>query len=49
VLIGITSAPQAAPTGFGALYAVPNTATAILGILLTVTVVATVGRGQPPG
>jgi hypothetical protein len=49
VLIGITSAPQAAATGFGALYAVPNTATAILGILLTVTVLATAGRGQPPG
>ena len=28
VLIGITSAPQAAATGFRALYAVPNTATA---------------------
>jgi hypothetical protein len=49
VLIGITSAPQAAATGFDALYAVPNTATAVVGILLTVAVLATAGRGQPPG
>ncbi|MCW2908857.1 MAG: hypothetical protein JWL68_3646 [Actinomycetia bacterium] len=48
VLIGITSAPQAAAAGFDALYAVPNTATAVVGILLTVAVLATVGRGQPP-
>jgi hypothetical protein len=43
VLIGSASAPQAAATGFGDLYAVPNTATAILGVLLTITVLATAG------
>lgn len=49
VLIGITSAPQAAATGFRAPYAVPNTATAVVGILLTVSVVATAGRARPAG
>jgi hypothetical protein len=49
VLIGITSAPQAAATGFRALYAVPNTATAVVGILLTISVLATAGRARPPG
>jgi hypothetical protein len=46
--IGAASAPQAAATGFRALYAVPNTATAIVGILLTVAVLATAGAAQPP-
>ena len=49
VLIGITSAPQAAATGFRALYAVPNTATAVVGILLTVSVLATAGLARPAG
>ena len=49
VLIGITSAPQAAATGFHAPYAVPNTATAVVGILLTVSVLATAGRARPAG
>jgi hypothetical protein len=49
VLIGITSAPQAAATSFRALYAVPNTATAVVGILLTVSVLATAGRARPAG
>jgi hypothetical protein len=45
-LIGATSAPQAAASGFHSLYAIPDTATAVLGILLTVAVLATAGR-QP--
>jgi hypothetical protein len=45
-LIGATSAPQAAASGFQSLYAIPDTTTAALGILLTVAVLATAGR-QP--
>jgi hypothetical protein len=47
VLIGTASAPQAAAAGFGAPYTIPDTATAVLGILLGVTVLATVGRSRP--
>jgi hypothetical protein len=47
VLIGVASAPQAAASGFGAAYAIPDTATAVVGILLAVTVLATVGRTRP--
>jgi hypothetical protein len=44
LLIGAASAPQAAASGFDALYTIPDTGTVALGILLTVTVLATVGR-----
>jgi hypothetical protein len=47
VLIGAASAPQAAAAGFGAPYTIPDTATAVLGILLAVTVLATAGRTRP--
>ena len=47
VLIGTASAPQAAAAGFGAPYTIPDTATAVLGILLAVTVLATVGGSRP--
>ena len=47
VLIGAASAPQAAAAGFGAPYTIPDTATVVLGILLAVTVLATVGRIRP--
>jgi hypothetical protein len=47
VLIGVASAPQAAASGFGAGYAIPDTAAAVLGILLAVTVLATAGRTRP--
>ena len=47
VLIGAVSAPQAAAAGFGAPYTIPDTATAVLGILLAVTVLATIGRTVP--
>jgi peptidoglycan/LPS O-acetylase OafA/YrhL len=47
VLIGTASAPQAAVAGFGAPYTIPDTATAVLGILLAVTVLATVGLTSP--
>jgi len=43
VLIGAASAPQAAASGFGAPYTIPDTATAVLGVLLAVTVLASVG------
>lgn len=44
VLIGLASAPQAAASGFRSPYLIPDTATAALGILLAVTVLATAGR-----
>jgi hypothetical protein len=47
VLIGAASAPQAAAAGFGAPYTIPDTATAVLGILLAVTLLATVGGSRP--
>ena len=47
VLIGTASAPQAAAAGFGPPYTIPDTATAVLGILLAVTVLATAGRTRP--
>jgi hypothetical protein len=48
LLIGAMSAPQAAASGFHAPYTIPDTATAALGILLTVTVLATAGPAGPP-
>jgi hypothetical protein len=47
VLIGAASAPQAAASGFGAPYTIPDTATAVLGVLLAVTVLASVGYTTP--
>ena len=47
LLIGAASAPQAAVGGFGAPYTIPDTATATVGILLAVAVLATVGRAKP--
>src|SRR6201989_558695 len=44
VLIGLASVPQAAASGFSAPYLIPDTATAALGILLAVTILATAGR-----
>jgi hypothetical protein len=49
LLIGATSAPQAAASGFDAPYTIPDTATAALGVLLTVAVLATAGLTGPPG
>jgi hypothetical protein len=40
LLIGAASAPQAAASGFRSPYVIPDTATAALGILLTVTIKA---------
>ena len=47
LLISAASAPQAAGSGFGAPYTIPDTATAALGILLGVAVLATAGRSRP--
>ena len=44
LLIGVASAPQAAASGFRSPYLIPDTATAALGILLAVTILATMGR-----
>jgi hypothetical protein len=46
---GAASAPQAAASGFHAPYAIPDTATAVLGVLLAVAVLATAGRTGLPG
>jgi hypothetical protein len=43
-LIGIASGPQAAASGFHAVYTIPDTATAVLGILMAAGVLATAGR-----
>ena len=48
LLIGAASAPQAAASGFRIPYTIPDTATAALGILLTVTVLATAGQTRQP-
>ncbi len=48
LLIGAASAPQAAASGFHAPFTATDTATAALGVLLTVAVLATAGlTGQP--
>ena len=49
LLIGVASAPQAAASGFHAPFTAPDTATAALGALLTVAVLATAGRTGQPG
>jgi len=50
LLIGAASPPQAAASGFHGAYAIPDTATAVLGIVLAVTILATAGRsGQQSG
>ena len=47
LLIGAASGPQAAAAGFHSPYTIVDTATAVLGVLLAVTVLATVGRAWP--
>src|SRR5947199_10808507 len=48
LLVGATSAPQAAAAGFHSPYTIPDTATAVVGVLLSVAVLATAGwTGQP--
>jgi hypothetical protein len=48
LLIGVASAPQASASGFHDPYTIPDVATAALGVLLTVAILATAGRpGQP--
>ena len=49
LLIGAASAPQAAVSGFSTPYTIPDTATAVLGILLAVTLLATAGRAERQG
>ena len=44
LLIGVASAPQAAASGFRGPYLIPDSATASLGILLAITILATMGR-----
>ena len=51
-LIGAASAPQAAASGFHAVYLIPDTATAALGVLVATGVLVTAGRttrSAPPG
>ncbi len=49
LLIGAASGPQAAASGFHAPYTIPDTATAVLGVLLTVAVLATAGQDSQTG
>ncbi len=49
LVIGAVSAPQAAASGFHTPYTIPDTATAVLGVLLTVVVLATAGPTRLPG
>jgi hypothetical protein len=49
LLIGTMSAPQAAASGFHAPYTIPDTATAALGIVLAVAVLATAGPTRLAG
>ena len=44
LLIGAASTPQAAASGFRSPYTIPDTATAALGLLLAITILATAGR-----
>jgi hypothetical protein len=44
LLIGAASAPQAAASGFRGPYTIPDTATAALGTLLAIAILATAGR-----
>ncbi len=44
LLIGAASAPQAAASGFRSPYTIPDAATAALGMLLAITILATAGR-----
>jgi hypothetical protein len=46
LLTGVASAPQASASGFHSPYVIPDVATAALGVLLTITILATAG---PPG
>jgi hypothetical protein len=48
-LIGAASAPQASASGFSAAYAIPDGATAVLGVLVAVGVLATADRAGQPG
>ena len=48
-LIGAASAPQASASGFSAVYTIPDGATAVLGVLVAVGVLATAGRAGQPG
>jgi hypothetical protein len=50
LLIGVASPSQAAASGFHGPYAIPDTATVVLGVLLAVTILVTAGRTeQHPG
>jgi hypothetical protein len=49
LLIGALSAPQAAASGFHGPYTIPDTATAAIGVLLAVVVLATAGAAGRPG
>src|SRR6202166_5159663 len=49
LMIGAASAPQAAISGFHGPYTIPHTATAALGVLLAVAILATAGAAGQPG
>jgi hypothetical protein len=48
LLIGVASGPQASASGFRNPYTIPDAATAVLGVLLAVAILATAGRTGTP-
>jgi hypothetical protein len=48
LLIGAASAPQAAASGFHPPYTIPDIATAVLGVVMSVAVLATAGQTRQP-
>jgi hypothetical protein len=48
LLIGVASAPQASASGFHDPYMIPDAATAAVGVLLAVAILATVGHAGTP-
>jgi hypothetical protein len=48
LLIGVASGPQASASGFHNPYTIPDVATAVLGVLLAVAILATAGRAGTP-
>jgi hypothetical protein len=47
LLIGLASAPQASAAGFDWPYVIPDVATAALGVVLAVAILATAGHDKP--
>jgi hypothetical protein len=49
LLVGLASAPQASASGFRTPFTIPDVATAAVGVVLAVAIIATAGRRGLPG